>query len=75
MMKDKNGAIHSIGVRNSLFNIQHSSPFYIGTSGYRYDEWIGSFYRAQQHTSGRSVETDALALYQQHFSFLEISES
>jgi len=43
--------------------------FYIGTSGYYYDDWGGRFYPPRKEES----ERDRLQYYQKYFSFVEIN--
>jgi uncharacterized protein YecE (DUF72 family) len=59
-----------------------SQGFYIGTSGYYYDDWIGVFNphkitkaKAEGLSEQDKIDQDRLQFYQKYFSFVEINNT
>jgi uncharacterized protein YecE (DUF72 family) len=56
--------------------------FFIGTSGYYYDDWIGIFNppktrrkKGQEFSDDENLDQDRLRFYQKYFSFVEINNT
>jgi len=48
----------------------NNAKYYIGTAGWNYDDWIGTFYSAKQ-----SVRYNWLSYYSKFFNFVEVNSS